>query len=62
MDTATQAVTATHDRGTVTTVIGALARRGLTALMNVEGGTSTDVFLDFVCEQLLPTLRKVTSS
>lgn len=47
-----------RNRGTVTTVIGALARRGLTALMDVEGGTSTDVFLDFVCEHLLPTLRK----
>jgi len=46
-----------RNRGTVTTVIGALTTRGITALMDVEGGTSGDVFLDFVCLHLAPTLR-----
>lgn len=46
-----------RNRGTVTTVIGALTARGITALMAVEGGTSTDVFLDFLCGHLAPTLR-----
>lgn len=46
-----------RNRGVVTTVIGALTERGLTALMAVEGGTSTDVFLDFVCGHLVSTLR-----
>lgn len=46
-----------RNRGTVTTVIGALTLRGITALMDVEGGTSKDVFLDFICGHLAPTLR-----
>lgn len=46
-----------RNRGTVTTIIGALAARGMTALMTVEGGTSGDVFLDFICGHLAPSLR-----
>lgn len=45
-----------RNRGVVTTVIGAIAARGITALMTVEGGTSRDVFLRFVREHLNPTL------
>jgi hypothetical protein len=47
-----------RNRGTVTTMLGALAMRGLTALMTVRGGTSRDVFLEFLREHLLPTLRR----
>jgi transposase len=47
-----------RNRGTVTTMLGALAMRGLTALMRVRGGTSRDVFLEFLRERLLPTLRR----
>jgi transposase len=47
-----------RNRGVVTTVIGAIAARGLTALMTVEGGTSGAVFLRFVRDHLVPTLRQ----
>jgi transposase len=47
-----------RNRGTVTTVIGAIAARGVTALMTVEGGTSGAVFLRFVRDHLCPTLRR----
>ena len=46
-----------RNRGAVTTVLGAIARRGLTALMTVEGGTSRDVFMTFVNDHLGPSLR-----
>jgi transposase len=46
-----------RNRGAVTTIIGAIAVRGLTALMTVEGGTSGAVFLRFVHEHLGPSLR-----
>ncbi len=46
-----------RNRGAVTTIIGAIAARGLTALMTVEGGTSGAVFLRFVREHLGPSLR-----
>ncbi len=39
-------------------MLGAMAMRGLTALMTVKGGTSRDVFLEFLREHLLPTLRR----
>ncbi len=47
-----------RNRGTVTTVIGAIARRGLTAMMTVVGGTSGEVFLRFVHQHLCPRLRR----
>ena len=47
-----------RNRGTVTTMLGALAARGLTALMTVKGGTTRDVFLEFLREHLIPTLRR----
>jgi transposase len=46
-----------RNRGTVTTVIGALTYDGLEALMAVEGGTSAAVFQRFVDEHLVPILR-----
>lgn len=46
-----------RNRGVVSTVIGAIATRGLTALMTVEGGTSGAVFIRFVREHLAPKLR-----
>ena len=46
-----------RNRGTVTTVIGALTSRGLTALMAIEGGTDREVFVAYVREVLLPELR-----
>ena len=46
-----------RNRGTVTTIIGALTIDGLTAMMTVEGGTSGDVFLAYVLNILGPELR-----
>lgn len=45
-----------RNRGTVTTVIGALTCDGLTAVMTTEGGTSGDVFAAYVEKVLLPEL------
>ncbi len=45
-----------RNRGTVTTIIGALTCDGLTAVMTVEGGTSADVFVTYVEKVLLPQL------
>jgi hypothetical protein len=47
-----------RNRGTVTTVIGAIAARGVTALMTVEGGTSGAVSLRFGRDHLCPPLRR----
>lgn len=47
-----------RNRGTVTTVIGALTLRGLGAVMTIEGATNSDVFVAYVREVLLPELRK----
>lgn len=47
-----------RNRGTVTTVLGALTLAGVTALMTVEGGTSGAVFTAFVEQVLAPTLRE----
>jgi len=46
-----------RNRGVVTTILGAMAQRGLTALMTVQGGTTKDVFMTFLREHLIPTLR-----
>ncbi len=47
-----------RNRGTVTTVIGALGLRGLFALMTLEGGTCGETFLAYVQQVLAPELRK----
>lgn len=46
-----------RNRGTVTTIIGALTVDGLEAVMTVEGGTDRNVFIAFVEQVLLPILR-----
>ena len=46
-----------RNRGSVTTMIGALRVDGLHALMTIQGGTSRDVFLEFIREHLVPVLR-----
>lgn len=46
-----------RNRGTVTTLIGALTTDGLIAMMTIEGGTSGDVFVVYVEKVLLPELR-----
>ncbi len=48
-----------RNRGTVTTVIGALRlSTGLDSLMTVEGGTSAEVFEAYLEHVLAPTLEK----
>jgi transposase len=47
-----------RNRGTVTTMIGAMSLAGVTALMTTIGATSGDVFLKFVETKLVPTLRR----
>jgi transposase len=46
-----------RNRGTVTTMLGALDIRGVRALMTVEGATDTDVFEAFLEQVLVPKLR-----
>jgi len=47
-----------RNRGTVTTMVGALTLRGgLEAMMTVEGGTDGNVFATFVEKVLAPTLK-----
>ena len=46
-----------RNRGTVTTMLGALDIRGVRALMTVEGGTDADVFEAFLQHVLVPKLR-----
>ena len=46
-----------RNRGTVLTVIAALTLNGIEALMTHVGGTSGEVFMRFVREHLVPTLR-----
>ncbi len=45
-----------RNRGTVTTMIGALRVDRMNALITIEGGTSTDVFEAYVVNVLGPTL------
>jgi transposase len=45
-----------RNRGDVTSMLGALSLKGLTAMMTVDGGTSADVFKVFVEQVLTPTL------
>jgi transposase len=46
-----------RNRGTVTTMIGALGLVGLLGIMTVEGGTDTAVFEAFVGHILVPKLK-----
>ncbi|WP_434301718.1 transposase [Corallococcus exiguus] len=46
-----------RNRGCVTTVTGALTLQGLTAQLEVEGGTSLEVWKRFVLERLVPVLQ-----
>jgi transposase len=46
-----------RNRGTVTTMVGAMALTGLLAIMTVEGGTDEEVFEAFVRNVLVPKLQ-----
>ena len=46
-----------RNRGTVTTVLGAISTRGCVAAMYGEGATTTEVFVAFLDQVLLPELR-----
>ncbi|WIG93524.1 IS630 family transposase [Myxococcus sp. SDU36] len=46
-----------RNRGCVTTVLGALTHHGIEAHMEVEGGTSMEVWGHFVLEHLVPILE-----
>ncbi|MBM3266297.1 MAG: IS630 family transposase [Candidatus Sericytochromatia bacterium] len=45
-----------RNRGTVTSMLGALSLQGLTAMMTVAGGTSAEVFQVFAEQVLIPAL------
>jgi transposase len=47
-----------RNRGTVTTMIGALALDGLRCMMTIEGATDTDVFDAYVEHLLVPSLKR----
>jgi len=49
--------TAPRNRGTVTTILGALASDGVRAVMTIEGGTDAHVFEAFLTHFLVPNLR-----
>jgi transposase len=49
--------TVPRNRGTVTTILGALNLRGLVATMTIQGGTDGDVFAAFLDEILGPHLK-----
>ena len=46
-----------RNRGTVTTMLGALGLDGMRAMMTIEGATDADVFGAFVTHVLVPTLK-----
>ena len=46
-----------RNRGTVTSMLGALSLKGMIAVMTVEGGTSAEVFHAFVEQVLLPEIE-----
>jgi transposase len=46
-----------RNRGTILTVVGAVALDGVRAVMAYEGGTSADAFLRFLHEALVPSLH-----
>lgn len=43
-----------RNRGQVTTVIGALDRKGMVAMMTIDAATTKEVFMDFLERGLLP--------
>lgn len=47
-----------RNRGTVLTVVGAIALDGVRAMMAYEGGTSAEAFLRFAREALVPSLHR----
>lgn len=47
-----------RNRGTVTTMLGALSLDGICAMMTIEGGTSSEVFRAFVEQLLVPELAE----
>lgn len=47
-----------RNRGTITTIIGALTVNGLIATMTIEGGTSGDVFVAYLEQILLSHLQE----
>ncbi len=47
-----------RNRGTVLTVVGAIALDGVRAMMAYEGGTSAEAFLRFTRDALVPSLHK----
>ncbi len=46
-----------RNRGTVLTVVGAVALDGVRAMMAYEGGTSAEAFLQFIRDALAPSLH-----
>jgi transposase len=46
-----------HGRWKVLTILGALTTKGVQASMTVEAATDADVFLTFIQQVLVPTLR-----
>jgi transposase len=46
-----------RNRGTVTTMLGAITLEGVTAMMTIEGATCAEVFAVFVEQVLVPTLE-----
>ena len=50
-----------RNRGSVTTLLGAMRTRAVVAMMAVEAGTSTDVFESFLRDVLLPQLAPGTT-
>lgn len=46
-----------RNRGCVTTLLGAMTTTGVTAMMAIEAGISTDVFESFLRDVLLPKLE-----
>lgn len=47
-----------RNRGTVTTMLGALTLHGISAVMTIEGATTGPVFSTFVEHMLLPKLKQ----
>ncbi len=50
-----------RNRGSVTTLLGAMTTSAVVAMMAVEAGTSTDVFEAFLTDVLLPKLEPGTT-
>lgn len=47
-----------RNRGTVTTMLGAITLEAMNAMMTMEGGATAGVFNTFVEELLVPTLER----